>query len=187
VTLSLAVGTNPAAQTVNPCDTPNKLPATFFEVPAGPQGTWTAFVAPDPRQPDDPEVPVLVAGAGAIQGPANRRGMRLGCGTLKNRSPKSVVSLQLRWILVRTQDRPVIAQQGYTTETVLAEGHTTPMELSIAKDGFRQTDFSLISFAAATQTLLKDGILTGDYALIVGVHQVLFEDGTMWQSTSILK
>jgi hypothetical protein len=73
-------------------------------------------------------VPVVVAGAGAIQGPADRRGMRLGCGVLKNRSPKSVASVALRWILVKNQDRPEIAKRGYSRETVLNETLVRPRE-----------------------------------------------------------
>jgi hypothetical protein len=76
----------------------------------------------------------------------------------------------------------VIAQQGYSPETVLAEGHTIPIELSIATESFRRTDFSIINFAAVTETLAKDGILTGDYVLLVGVHEVLFADGSVWKA-----
>ena len=43
----IGLGSNAVAQNADPCDTPNKLPSYFFEVPKGPQGTWTAYVAPD--------------------------------------------------------------------------------------------------------------------------------------------
>ncbi len=184
VTLILAVGSKTAAQSTNPCDNPNNLPSSFFDVPQGPQGNWRASVSPEPQQADDPLVPVEVVGAGAIQGPANRRGMRLGCGDLRNRSQNSVTAVQLRWILVRTQDRSVIAQKGYTPDTVLLEGHTPPIELSIPKESLRRTDFSIISFAAVTQGLAKGGggMLSGDYFLFVGVYGVLFENGSVWNA-----
>ena len=182
----IGLGSNAVAQNANPCDTPNKLPSYFFEVPKGPQGTWTAYVAPDLRQGEDPPVPVVVAGAGAIQGPSNRRGMRLGCGVLKNRSEKSVVAVQLRWILIRRQDKSTIVQRGYTSQTVLQTGHTLSIELSIPKESLRQTDFSIISFAAVTETLLEDEILSGDYALLVGVHEILFEDGSVWKAGPVV-
>jgi hypothetical protein len=180
-------GSNAAAQSVNPCDHPNNLPSSFFEVPQGPQGTWTASQLPDLRQADDPLVPVVVGMAGAIQGPANRRGMRLGCGVLRNRSQKSVTAVQLRWILVRNQDRLMIAQKGYTADTVLLEGHTPPIELSIPKESLRRADFSIISFAAVTKDLAKEGILTGDYFLFVGVYEVLFEDGSVWNAGPVVR
>jgi hypothetical protein len=182
VTLMLWAGTTAQAQTANPCDHPNNLPASFFEVPLGPQGDWTAVALPDPQQSDDPLVPVVVAGAGGIQGPVDRRGMRLGCGTLRNRSQKSVTAVLLRWILVRRQDHLVIRQNGYTSDTVLIMGNTPPVELAISKESIRRTDFSIISFASVTQSLTRDGILSGDYFLYVGVHQVLFEDGSLWNA-----
>ena len=187
VTLMLAAGSKTAAQTINPCDSPNNLPSAFFEVPQGPQGDWKASQSLELKQTEDPLVPVVVASVGAIQGPANRRGMRLGCGDLRNRSQKLVTAVQLRWILVRTQDRPVIAQKGYSSDTVLVEGHTPPMELSIPKDSLLRTDFSIISFAEVTKGLTREGILTGDYSLVVGVYEVRFEDGSVWNAGPVVR
>lgn len=180
VMFTLTCGSSAIAQSTNPCDDPNNLPSSFFEVPQGPQGNWRASVSPEPQQAGEP--PVVVVGAGAIQGPANRRGMRLGCGVLRNRSQKSVAAVQLRWILVRNQDRSVIAQKGYTPETVLREGYTPSIDLSIPKESLRRTDFSIISFAAVTKELAKEGILSGDYFLFIGVYEVLFEDGSIWHA-----
>jgi len=185
LTLILWAGANAHAQTTNPCDHPKNLPASFFDVPVGPQGNWTATFSPDLQQDNDPLVPVVVAGAGAMQGPADRRGMRFGCGLLKNRSQKTVTAIALRCILVRNQDRPAIIQKGYTSETVLAEAHTPPIELTISKENFRRTDFSIISFASLTQGLAKDGLLSGDYFLYVGVHEVHFADGSVWKANPL--
>jgi hypothetical protein len=113
--------------------------------------------------------------------------MRLGCGVLRNRSQKSVTAVKLRWILVRNQDRSVIAQRGYTPDTVLVEGHTPPIELNIPKESLRRIDFSIISFVAVTQDLAKEGILSGDYFLFVGVYEVLFEDGSVWNAGSVVR
>jgi len=185
VTLILAAGSKTAAQTINPCDNP--LPPSFFEVPQGPQGSWRAQPMPELKQNNDPLLPVVVVGAGSIQGPANRRGMRLGCGLLRNRSQKLVTAVQLRWILVREQDHSVIAQKGYTPDTVLVEGHTPPIELSIPMDSSRRTDFSIISFAEVTKDLASGGMLTGDYFLLVGVYAVRFEDGSVWNARPLLR
>ena len=108
--------------------------------------------------------------------------MRLGCGGLKNRSQRSVAAVQLRWILIRRDDLSAITQGGYTPQTLLRLGHTPSIELSIAHESFRRTDFSIISFAESTQSLLKDGILSGAYVLLVGVYEVLFEDGSVWKA-----
>jgi hypothetical protein len=178
----LWAGANAEAQSTNPCDHPKNLPASYFDVPPGPQGNWTASFSLDLQQENDPLVPVIVVGAGGIQGPANRRGLRLGCGVLKNRSQKSVTAVQLRWILVRDQDRAAIIQNGYTSETVLVEGHAPLIELTISKENFRGADFSSLSFASLTQGLTKDGLLTGDYFLYVGVHEVQFGDGSVWKA-----
>jgi hypothetical protein len=182
-TLAFAAKVN--AQSVNPCDNAEHLPSYFFEVPIGPQGTWTAVPMPDFLQDNDPQVPVMVVGAGGIQGPKDRRGMRLGCGTLRNLSEQSVVAVRLRWILARLQDRQAIAQQGYTHDTVLVVGATPRIELSIAKGGQRKTDFSLINFVEVTRSLAKDGVLSGDYVLIVGVEEVQFEDGSVWKAARL--
>ncbi len=182
MTFIVGLESRAAAQSSNPCDTPNNLPSSFFEVPKGPDGPWTAYVSIDPTQDKDPQIPVVVAGTGAIQGPAGRRGMRLGCGLLKNRSQKAVVDFQLRWILVRTKDRAAVAQTGYSPDTVAQAGYTPTVRLDIPKEGERRTDFSIISFAAVTQPLLNDGILSGDYVLLVGVQHVFYDDGTIWNA-----
>jgi hypothetical protein len=187
LTIIIGSGPNAAAQGVNPCDSPNNLPASFFEVSLGPQGTWTASVSPEPQQADNPLVPVVVAGAGARQGPANRRGMRLGCGLLINRSSKPVAAVRLRWILVRNQDRAAIAREGFTPKTVLQDGHSPAIELSIPKEGSRRTDFSIISFTEVTKDFAKDGVLEGDYFVFVGVQQVLFDDGSVWNAEPVLR
>ena len=184
--LILAAGSTTSAQTINPCDT-NKLPSSFFDVPPGPQGDWTASQLPELKQANDPLVPVVVAGVGAIQGPTNRRGMRLGCGVLRNRSQKVVTAVQLRWILARAQDSSVIFKTGFSRDTVLLEGHTPPIELSIPKDSLRRTDFSVISFAEVTKALTREGKLTGDYFLYVGVYEVLFDDGSVWNAGPVVR
>ena len=176
-----------SAQTPNPCDTPNNLPPSFFEIPKGPQGRWSAFVSPDLFQGDDPAVPVVVVGAGAIQGPAHRRGMRLGCGVLRNRSFQPVTAIQLRWVLVRNQDRALIAQEGFTPKTVLVEGHTHYIDLSIPGESLRRTDFSVISFADATRALQKEDLLEGDYILYVGLNEVRFADESVWKAAPLSK
>jgi hypothetical protein len=187
VTFMVCAEANAEAQSSNPCDNRNSLPASFFDVPPGPQGNWRASQSPDLKQVDDPLIPVVVVSVSAIQGPANRRGMRLGCGTLSNRSQKAVVAVHLRWILIREQDRGLIVQNGYTSDTVLAQGHTPVIELAIFKESSRRTDFSIINFSAVTQDLVKDGILSGDYFLTVGVYRVLFEDGSVWEAEPLLR
>jgi len=185
VLLAHLCGAKINAQTPNPCDTPNKLPSFFFEVPVGPQGDWTLLFTTDKVQSNDPQVPVVVASAGAIQGPAARRGLRLGCGALRNHSQKSVVAVRLRWILTRAKDRLTIPQDGYTHDTVLVVGATSPIDLSIAPDGLRLTDFSVINFVEVTKSLSKDGILSGDYLLILGVEEVQFADGSVWKASKL--
>jgi hypothetical protein len=175
------------AQSASPCDHPKHLPPEFFEVPPGPQGDWRATVSPDTHQSDDPLLPVVVTGAGAMQGPANRRGMRLGCGVLKNRSEKSVTAVSLRWTLVRNQDRAAILHNGYTSDTVVLEGHTESISLTIPKTSSRSTDFSIIDFTAVTAPLTRNGMLSGDYFLYVGVYHVQFEDGTVWNAGLAVK
>jgi hypothetical protein len=181
LTLALSFSTT-QVQSSNPCDNPKHLPASFFEVPPGPPGDWRATVSPDTHQSDNAQLPVVVAGAGALQGPANRRGMKLGCGVLRNRSEKPVTQVSLRWILVRNQDRATILQNGYSSNTVVIEGHTEPIALTIPKTSVRSTDFSMINFAAVTAPLTRNGVLSGDYFLYVGVYQVQFEDGSVWNA-----
>lgn len=190
VTLMLAAGLKTSAQTSNPCDSRDKLPSSFYEVPPGPEGNWKASHAPDLLQSKDPLVPVVVTSVAALQGPLNplrRRGIRFGCGALKNRSQKLVTAVQFRWIVIRGLDVSVINQKGYTPETVLLEGNTLPIELSFPKDSERRTDFSMISFVEVMKDLTREGMLTGDYFIFVGVYSVRFEDGSVWNAGSAVR
>jgi len=157
---------------------------------------YWALYDEDGRRVDGPEVSAptevpgnvdRVVGAGAIQGPAHRRGMRLGCGVLRNRSFQPVTAIQLRWVLVRNQDRALIAQEGFTPKTVLVEGHTHYIDLSIPGESLRRTDFSVISFADATRALQKEDLLEGDYILYVGLNEVRFADESVWKAASLSK
>jgi hypothetical protein len=185
VLLNLASGSIVYAQNVNPCDTPNNLPQSFFEVPKGPEGNWSAAVMPDTWQAKDAQIPVVVAMAGAIQGRIGHRGLRLGCGLLKNHSLKPVTAVQLRWIIARSQDRAMIEQQGYRPNTVLLSGHTQYIELQIPKESMRRTDFSVIGFAQIVQPLMESGSLNGEYLIYVGVDEVRFEDGSQWKAKGL--
>jgi hypothetical protein len=185
VLLHLASGLSVYGQNVNPCDTPNNLPQSFFEVQKGPEGTWSADIMPDTWQAKDDRIPVVVAGAGSIQGRTGHRGMRLGCGLLKNHSLKPVTAVQLRWVLARRQDRVAIEQRGYRPSTVLLSGHTQYIELHIQKESMRRTDFSVISFAQIVQPLMENGSLSGEYLIYVGVDQVRFEDGSQWKAKGL--
>lgn len=113
--------------------------------------------------------------------------MRLGCGVLKNRSEKSVTAVSLRWTLVRNQDRAAILHDGYTSDTVVLEGHTEPIALTIPETSLRNTDFSIIDFAAVTAPLTRNGVLSGDYFLYVGVYEVRFHDGSVWKSGPLVR
>jgi hypothetical protein len=181
----LATGQGAVAQITNPCDTPNNLPASFFEVPKGPQGNWLVSVNPDTWQAKDAQVPVVVAMAGSIQGKAGQRGLRLGCGLLRNRSLKLVTAVRLRWIIVRTRDRAVIGQQGYLPSAIVLEGNTPYIELQIPPGNNRGTDFSVINFAQIFQPLVENGILTGDYAIYILVDEVRFEDESIWKAEGL--
>lgn len=190
LTLTLAAELKTPAQTSNPCNNPNKLPPSFFEVPPGPEGDWKASHAPDLLQSKDPLVPVVVSSVASLQAPFNplrRRGIRFGCGGLKNRSQKLVTAVQFRWVLIRGLDISVINQKGYTPETVVLEGNTLPIELSIPKDSELRTDFSIINFVEVMKDLTKEGILTGEYFIFVGVYSVRFEDGSVWNAGSAVR
>lgn len=183
--LTLAAGSSVHAQSANPCDTPNNLPQSFFEVPKGPEGNWSASVMPDIWQSKDAQIPVVVAMAGAIQGRAGHRGVRLGCGLLKNHSLKPVAAVRLRWIIARRQDRTEIERQGYTPDKALLAGYTPYIELQIPKENSRRADFSVINFVQIIQPLVKSGLLNGDYLIYVGVDEVRFADGSVWQAVSL--
>lgn len=185
VLVIIASGWNVYAQNVNPCDTPNNLPQSFFEVPKGPEGNWSADVMPDTWQAEDAQIPLVVAGAGSIQGRVGQRGVRLGCGLLKNNSLKPVTGVQLRWIIARRQDRATIQQQGFTPTTVLLSGHSQYIELRIPMRSMRRTDFSVINFAEIVQPLIEGGSLNGEYLIYVGVDEVRFEDGSQWNAKGL--
>ena len=135
-------------------------------------GVWEVATDFDQSQLDDPAVPVVVDGIGSVSGHGKYAGLvKIGEAGVKNRGPKAVRSLQLRWTLVPFNEPSV----------VLLEGYTPFFDVELEANASRRVDIPAIFFNRQIKRLTRGGELHGDYYLRVGVQEARFDDGTSWQ------
>jgi hypothetical protein len=136
----------------------------------GPIGRWSASVIPDLSR-NSTTSPVVVTGTATLMGNAEWRNLQLTHVTLKNYSSKTVLGIQLKWLITTKMDpsKP-LPPPGYTG---LFEAHLGPGEKE-------QFECPLVKFSQAIKYLVKNGALEGDYLLHVRVFEAEFEDGSTW-------
>ena len=166
--LSCATGAVADAQASTPCEPPLPTdPSYYADIKRVPEGKWTLTYAADLEQNQAASAPVVVTSVSGITG-KKERGGKLRCAELKNRSTRTVKAVQLRWVVMTREDRV----------RVLAQGKLPRVKVEIAAGSKLKVELREAQFADFVQPLVRDGVLTGDYHVSVGVARVEFTDGT---------
>jgi hypothetical protein len=135
-------------------------------------GKWNAQCAPDPKQAEDPSVPVYVKGTNVFWGTGKYLGrMKVSEVMLENRSQRPAQSVQLRWVIVSV-DEP---------DVTLLEGTTAPFEARVEPFTTALVDIPEIYLNKILKPLRKSDELNGRFRLLVGIQEARFSDGAVWQ------
>jgi len=143
------------------------------------EGRWTAGPAFDNSQLQDPSVPVVVKGLNLVSGdPASKfiGLMKIQGADLENRGQKATRSVRLRWALTKWETDDTEAPIK-----VLAEGVTDPFDVRVGPAESLKTDTPPVFFNRIAKPFLEGGRLEGRFQIVVGVSEVVFEDGSIWQ------
>jgi hypothetical protein len=158
-----------AQQQPGPCDlSPRGDPERYADIKPTPGGKWGLAYIFDAAQIKDASVPVVVRGLLGVSSVKDQGG-KIRCAELENRSAREVKSVTLRWALTTTEEKG----------KVLASGQLPPVEARIAPGVRLKVQLRDAQFADFLRPVAGDGVLNGQYNLIVAVARVEYADGTM--------
>jgi hypothetical protein len=142
------------------------------------RGKWDVSARPDFEQKNDPSAPVVVEGLSTYSGGGKYVGLhKIKTVEVRNRSQQAVASLQLSWAV-----HTAVEQGGFFAPgAVVLEGSTPFFDVKVAPLGFRRAEIPPIFFNKIIKPLLKNGELHGGFYVVVGVREVRFADGSLWQ------
>lgn len=138
-------------------------------------GKWRLATSVDVQQAQDYSVPVIVTRMLTVYGQRQYLGrIKMPELIIENRSQKVLESVRLRW---------TIANYDEDHETILLEGVTSSVRVRIEpfNPPVPLENYDPIYFNKIVKPLLKDGELNFHVLLRVGIQEVRFADGTVWQ------
>jgi hypothetical protein len=136
----------------------------------GPLGRWSGTIMPDLRK-NSSNAPVVVVGTRALMGNTQWRNLQLTHVTLVNYSSKTVLGVQIKWLVTTKLERSTeVAPAQYTG---LFEAYLLPSET-------KEVESPLVKFSQAIKPLVKNGVLEGRFAVQIKIYQVEFEGGSTW-------
>ena len=137
-----------------------------------PRGKWGFATVFDRSQLESTSIPVAVSGIQSLSGAGRHHGVtKIKRIELRNRSPKIVNSVQLRWTLAPLDD----------PEQVLSEGTTQFANTWVEANSSKVVEIHTLYPALLLNSLAKDGLLDGRFKLTVGVQEARFADGSFWR------
>lgn len=137
-----------------------------------PRGKWGFATVFDRGQLESSSIPVAVSGIQSLSGAGRHHGItKIKRIELRNRSPKIVNSVQLRWTLAPLDD----------PEKVLSEGATQFANIWVEANSSKVVEIPTLYPALLLNSLAKDGVLDGRFKLTIGVQETRFADGSFWR------
>lgn len=141
---------------------------------SGPKGDWLVAAIPDRAQSSDNQVPVYVFNTVSLTATGKLTNLIVAGVTLVNRSAKSATSVSLKWTIVNVDG----------DATAVSSGYTALFDVGLDARRGRNLNCPYISFARISESLLKNGSLTGNFLMRIGIGAVRFADGTTWKDSS---
>lgn len=137
-----------------------------------PRGKWTFSIMLDMSQALGDSSPVTVAGIQTLSGGDRYLGItKIKRVKVNNRSTKIVNSVQLRWTLAPLDD----------PKKVLSEGTTPFANIWVEANSLKVVEIPTLYPAPLLKSLAKDGELSGNFQLTIGVQEARFADGSFWR------
>jgi hypothetical protein len=137
-----------------------------------PRGKWGYGLSYDIPQLNDTSLPVAIGAMQSLSGGGKfLRVIKIKRLQIKNRSPKTLNSVQLRWTIT-SLDEP---------EKVLLEGTTNFVNIWVEANSSKVVEIPTIYPSLLFKPLAKDGELNGEFRLTFGLQESRFADGSFWR------
>lgn len=136
-----------------------------------PSGSWTLSITPYYGTGWD-ALPVDVSSVTTEA----KKGLGVEEVLLRNLGPQKVTGVKFRWYLREKQ-------QG----SALRQGETPVVDLDIPAGGQQKLSYGVVSFSEIARPLAKEGKLNGDFVIEVLASGVIYEDGSTWNVSQVLK
>ena len=136
------------------------------------RGKWGYTTLLDMKQKNDPSLPAYVNGIQLLSGGGKYQGItKIKRVQVKNRSPQTIVSVQVRFE-VTYFDKP---------EKILLEDTFPLVNVSIAPNVSEVVEVQTLYPAKMLKALAKNGELYGHFGLRMSVQEIRFADGSFWR------
>ena len=137
-----------------------------------PRGVWDVSIGIAKEQYYDGSVPVAVSTVQTLSGKGKYAGVvKIKRLEIKNRSGKAVNSVQFRWKIFHFND----------PSKVLLEGTTAFVNFWAEANSAKVVELPTVYPVNLFRPLAKDGELTGEFKLTIGVQEARFDDGSFWR------
>lgn len=94
---------------------------------------------------------------------------------LRNLSSKKVTAVRLRWYLREKRQT-----------SALLRGETPLIDVNIPAEGEQRLSHGVVTFAAVSQPLVKEGKISGNYVIEILASSAVYEDGSVWNVSQVL-
>ena len=146
-----------------------------------PQGKWAVSVVPDPHQKENALVPVIVVRTTTSTNKGKDNALEQVI--LLNRSTKAVSEVKLSYVIHKIETPDAILYRGAQFEVKAKKGNEK-YPLQANKRWVYGIPYGRL--ARFLKPVVKDGSLSGDFVIRLGVTEVIFEDGTVWKDQGAL-
>lgn len=117
-------------------------------------------------------MPVVVSGIQLLSGGGKYVGVnKIKRVRINNRSPKTINSVQLRWMIASLDDR----------EKVLSESTTQFAHIRVEANNSDVIEIPTLYPARMLKSLAKNGELYGEFMITLGIQEARFDDGSFWR------
>ena len=158
-------------------DLQKKLPPYGFSE-ITPTGNWSAIADFDMTQTNDLNAPVVIVGLSSYTGKgAWVKQLMVDNVTIRNRSPNSVKSVKLGWIILPAKDR----EAGKNRGAALRQGYTNKLQVLINPGKVKKARELHIDFVKEAKDLIASGALNGITFIRLRVVEAEFADGSSWK------
>ena len=135
----------------------------------GPPGKWLVGAIPNKTQRTKNRAPVFVVDTVSFMASGRITNLIVAGVTLLNAAHQPVKTVALKWSLIDAD-----------SQAIVAHGRTDSFRVDIDARRARKVKCPYVNFAKISQPLVKNGTLSGNFKLEIGVNSVRFADESSW-------